>query len=380
MQDELELRLAVRERGVQAAAVANLRSGVLVTDPNLPDNPIIFANPGFLALTGYDYGEVIGRNCRFLQGAHSDPGTVAAIHAAVAERRPFHGELLNYRRDGTPFWNELTITPVLGADGRLLNFVGLQTDVTERKRTADQLQESFDRLRALERQRDNLTDMIIHDLRSPLTVVLGNLELLAMDPVPALGSEELDMIAQAREGARALQRMITSLLDVSRLEAGEMPMELRPVDLRNVVAAATDPLIPLVAPRSCGRDLPPVPVRVVCDAQIIQRVIGNLVTNAIKFTPHDGRIDIAVTLAPGRARVSVRDTGQGIPVEFRSRVFEKFGQVESRKHRHSTGLGLTFCKLAVEAHGGSIGVDTAVGTGSTFWFELRRADEVGPAS
>lgn len=142
-QAELAFTQAVRENDRLAAAISHLSTGVVITDPNLPDNPIIFVNSGFTRTTGYSAEEVLGHNCRFLQGPDTDWHTVDQLRQAVAEGRPFTGVLLNYRKDGTPFWNELLINPVFDSRGTLLSFVGLQTDVTARK----QAEETLERLR-----------------------------------------------------------------------------------------------------------------------------------------------------------------------------------------------------------------------------------------
>jgi len=134
------LRRAARENSLLAAAVANLETCVVITDPHQSDNPIVFYNPGFTALTGYGADEILGRNCRFLQGPDTDPATIGRIGAAVAAQRPFRDVLLNYRRDGTPFWNELLINPVYDAEGSLTHFVGIQTDVTARIHLKEALQ------------------------------------------------------------------------------------------------------------------------------------------------------------------------------------------------------------------------------------------------
>jgi PAS domain S-box-containing protein len=130
---EALLRQTLRENSQLATAVATLPSGVVITDPSLPDNPIIFANPGFYETTQYSADEIIGYNCRFLQGPETDPAMVKEIRDAIAERRPFRGMILNYRKDGTPFVDELSINPVFDEMGQLLSFVGLQNDVTERE-------------------------------------------------------------------------------------------------------------------------------------------------------------------------------------------------------------------------------------------------------
>lgn len=138
------------ERAIQQAAIENLRlaravnavaDGVLITDPTQPNNPIIYANPAFSRITGYDAEEVIGKNCRFLQGADTDPTVVAQLKQAIAEQREIQTTVLNYRKDGQPFWNELKISPIFADNGSLLYFVGIQTDITQRKQAAQQLQE-----------------------------------------------------------------------------------------------------------------------------------------------------------------------------------------------------------------------------------------------
>ncbi len=132
-ESEAMLRQTSQENSRLSTAVATLSSGVVITDPNLPDNPIIFANPGFYEITQYSAEEIIGYNCRFLQGRETDPGIVKEIRDAIAEQRRFTGTILNYRKDGTPFVDELSISPVFDEAGQLMNFVGLQNDVTERE-------------------------------------------------------------------------------------------------------------------------------------------------------------------------------------------------------------------------------------------------------
>jgi len=145
------LRKAAEENERLAAAIASLATGVVITDPNAPDNPVVFANPAFLRMTGYDAGEVIGRNLRFLQGPDTDPLVVAEVRQAVAAGRSCEVVLLNYRKDGTPFWNQLTINPVHNDAGVLTHFIGLQTDVTDRIAAEDALARRNRELAALHR-------------------------------------------------------------------------------------------------------------------------------------------------------------------------------------------------------------------------------------
>jgi PAS domain S-box-containing protein len=370
--DELQLRIALREKSQHMAAIEHLRAGVLVTDPVAPDNPIIFCNPGFNNMTGYSPEEVLGRNCRFLQGPEADPVVVAEIRTAIDERRLFNGLIRNRRRNGEVFWNDLTITPVFDANGELLSFVGLQQDVTDVKNARDDLAASYAELRKLQELRDNLTHMIIHDLRSPLTGVIGYLDLFKRRSAAKLDAKELGYINTAAGAAENLNEMITSLLDTNRLESGEMPLDLRAHDVSEIVRTATQSLAASFGERKVTSDLADAGQVAFCDADLVRRIISNLLTNALKFTSAKGIFGIHVAPRGDFIEVSVSDTGPGIPAEHLGKIFEKFGQVESGGTRHSTGLGLTFCKLAVEAQGGAIGVDSAPGEGSRFWFTLPR--------
>lgn len=136
---EASLRKAAANNLQLAQALAAASDGVVITDPNQPDNPIIYANPAFSRITGYHVEEIMGRNCRFLQGADTDPEAIAQIRQAIAERREVKATLLNYRVCGQPFWNELKISPVFSAEGDLLYFIGIQTDITERKQLEAEL-------------------------------------------------------------------------------------------------------------------------------------------------------------------------------------------------------------------------------------------------
>jgi signal transduction histidine kinase len=167
--------------------------------------------------------------------------------------------------------------------------------------------------------------------------------------------------------------MVNSLLDISRMEAGQLPLNLAECNVAEIISEVLGKLGPLKAKRRIIVDMPE-SLRVTADRNLIVRLIQNLTDNAFGFTPEDGQVCIGAQRQKDHIRVFVADNGLGIPSEYQERIFEKFGQVEARKNgrKYSTGLGLTFCKLAVEAHGGRIGVDSEVGKGSTFWFELPR--------
>jgi two-component system sensor histidine kinase/response regulator len=217
--------------------------------------------------------------------------------------------------------------------------------------------------------------MIVHDLRSPLTAVTGYMEILAA--TGKLTPTEAKFVAEAQRGANDLRDMITTLLDVGRFEAGEMPVRLQTHDVIQIARKAVSRFSPALKKRTMHCDVPSSPVLISCDADVIRRVLENLISNAVKFTPTDGRVRLKIQPNAADVTIAVSDSGQGIPPDQYERIFEKFGQTETgQEHRHSTGLGLTFCRLAVEAHGGKIGVQSEPGKGSTFWLTLPIRDHV----
>ena len=242
----------------------------------------------------------------------------------------------------------------------------------ELHRQRRKLKENYEQLRRLEELRDNLVHMVVHDLRNPLTGISGFLDLALALEKETLTEDGLEYLQTAKQSTTAVIDMVNAVLDVSKIEAGEMKLHLVECDLVRIASDLMSGMQSLKEAREMILDAPAAPVTVVADKDLILRVIQNLLGNALKFTPSDGWIRLGIEPDENRVCVRVRDNGPGIPMEYRERIFEKFGQVEARANRQkfSTGLGLTFCKLAVEAHGGSIGVESEVGEGSTFWFAL----------
>ena len=237
----------------------------------------------------------------------------------------------------------------------------------------ERLHRSNQELRESERLRQSLTDMLVHDLRNPITALLGVLDLLGMTLGDKLTSMHQQLLSNARHSGHTLITLVSEMLDVSKMEAGKLQLTPEPVDISALLqenAAAVEGLMQLEGQTlrlEAEPGLPPV----TCDRHLIGRVIANLLSNAIKHTPAEGVITLRMERRPVEVIISVVDTGSGIPPEYLGRIFEKFTQAEkdARAHR-GTGLGLTFCKMAIEAHGGRIWAESAVGQGSTFSFAL----------
>jgi len=247
------------------------------------------------------------------------------------------------------------------------------------KRLYDQVQQDLDRLRELEKLQDNLTHMIVHDMRSPLMIVDWSYDFLLKEK-NQLNPQQADYIAMGQSCCHELVEMVNSLLDISRMESGKMPLNRTPCDLLDIARKAAESVAVLALKKELTILVEGDEASVVVDRDILCRVFVNLLGNAIKFSPEGSTITIGINPDGETIRATVTDQGCGIPPEYHAIIFEKFGQVGSRIHeqKHSSGLGLTFCKLAVEAHGGLIGIESPstglragdAGKGSTFWFTI----------
>jgi signal transduction histidine kinase len=234
-----------------------------------------------------------------------------------------------------------------------------------------ELDASYHKLRELERLRHDLIHMLAHDMRSPLMGISGYLELLEIDR-EILSQDHRDFVARALDATRTLVRHVDAMLDVDRLESSRVPIVAAEHDLRRLVERAIAALGPIGASRVTWRPESDPSRLARCDAELVTRVVGNLISNALIYSDEDQTVEVAIRPGEnGAARVEVRDRGPGVPPDLRPRLFEKYvARGVARGRTRSMGLGLAFCRLAVEAHGGRIGFDSPEGGGATFWFEL----------
>ncbi|MFN6954408.1 MAG: ATP-binding protein [Acetobacteraceae bacterium] len=349
------------------AAVAAAPTGIVIADPRLPDCPLVFVNPAFLRMTGYDEAEVLGRNCRFLQGPRTDPKAVAALREAIAARRPITIELLNHRKDGRPFVNELHVGPVFDAAGMLTAFIGIQHDVTER---ANAIAATRRARRAAERANAAKSEMlafVAHEIRTPLAGSLGALGLLADT---GLSPAQRRLLDTARMAGEAMRTTLEDILDLSRAEAGRLALADIAFDPRRVLEEVAATLVPAAEAKgltlSASADAA-VPAAIRGDPARLRQVLLNLADNAVTATA-EGRVAIRLSVRDARLLAEVTDTGPGIPPALRRRLFRRHVQGEGAER--GAGLGLTICRRLVRLMGGRIALDAAPGGGARFRVDL----------
>jgi len=376
-----EAALRLHDRALRAVS-----HGVLITDPNQPDNPILYANAGFEQLTGYHAASVIGMNSRFLHGADTDPAVIRTLHDAVRAGQPCSVELLQYTKRGTSYWSALTLTPVFDDTGRLVQYVSVDVDVSERRALELALQQS-QRMEAVGR----LAGGIAHDFNNLLTVINGYSDVLCAELSRSNPQWEIATeIARAGDRAAVLTRQ---LLAFSRCHTHD----LRVLDLNTLVSGTVSMVRRLIGEDIDVRlDLAVEPTHVRGDSGQLEQVLMNLALNGRDAMPTGGSLLVRVATVTvdatyrrahhdvatlhhvaGRQMPSgeyvvltVADTGTGMDAETAARVFEPF--FTTKDVGKGTGLGLAMVFGVVEASSGYITVDSAVGRGSEFSVYLPR--------
>jgi PAS domain S-box-containing protein len=383
---ELQFAELAQRNAVLASTVASVTSGVVICDATQSDQPIVFVNAAFSRITGYQAAEVMGRNCRFLQGRDTDRETVERMRRAISVGRAITVTLRNYRKDGRTFWNEVNISPLHDESGRLIHFVGILQDATHRIRTEENLREAKDQAEVANRAKSEFLANVSHELRTPLNAILGFTEIMQLEMFGPLGAPQYQTYAKdVHDSGQLLLDIINDILDLSKIEAGRMELFPEAVEasgvfeacLRLVAGRAKDSGVTLSSKLEPG--LPPIRV----DPRAVRQMLANLLTNAIKFTPKGGRVTLAARADGDQVELTVHDTGLGIAAKDIAKVLEPFGQVDnphSRREQQGTGLGLPIVKALVEQSGGGFKLESQVDRGTTVTLRLPIAKETAPAN
>lgn len=334
-----------------------------------------WVNHAFTARTGYTLEDLRGRKPgAVLQGPDSDPETVRAIGQAIRDGRSIEAELINYTRDGEPYWVQVQITPVRDAAGEVERFVAIQSDSTEWRRAQQELEAARERAEAANTAKTLFLATISHEMRTPLNAILGSTDLAGLDvDDPAALRAHLGRIGSSAE---MLLHLISDVLDVSKIEAGQIEIERVPVALESCLRAAVAPVAERARAKGLVFDIgwdPSLPAAIESDPARLRQIVTNLAENAVKFTD-EGFVRVQVgwredaPLGGPSLEILVADSGMGIAEEHHDRVFERFVQADSSTTRRQggAGLGLSIVRALVDALGGDIAIRSRPGAGAEF--------------
>ncbi|MBF0305483.1 MAG: PAS domain S-box protein [Alphaproteobacteria bacterium] len=359
--------MRLRDRAIEASS-----NGIIISCARTPDYPIIYVNPAFERLTGFEAAQVLGRNCRFLQrDGCDDSGELAKIRDGLAARRPVRAILRNWRRDGTMFWNELHLAPVHDEAGQATHFIGIQRDVTELIDGQESLRRAKETAEVANRSKSEFLANMSHELRTPLNAILGYSEAIAAGIFGPMGNDRyLEYVDCIHQSGQHLLELITDILDVSAIEAGKLELHDEPVtlaevaesSLRLVRARAEKGRVKLTSAVDLSLPL------LTADRRRVTQILVNLLSNAVKFTPPDGSVILAARREPdGDLSLTVTDTGIGMDEIGLQIALTPFGQVESAfaRSNEGTGLGLPLTIGLAELHGAKLSITSRKGEGTT---------------
>lgn len=394
------------------ATVVHANDGVIITNANLDDGgpEIIYVNEAFTRISGYEPHEVLGKTPRMLQGPDTDRAVLERLKACLSKGKSFKGELKNYTKDGDAYWLDISIVPIRDESGTITHFTAIERNITqqkefekelcfekekaekeiaERMRVETQMQEYADKLElirfeALDAQKkaeqasaaktEFLANMS-HELRTPMNGIIGMAEIL-MDS--GLDREQRENIETLHGSSETLLSILNDILDISKIEAGELEIETVPFHLNTAIRQIVQLFVPLATDKGVTLDIEQdddLPSVLIGDLGRIQQVLRNLISNALKFT-EKGNITVILrsttqTETP-TLYMAVEDTGVGIPKDKLDAIFEKFTQADTSVTRKfgGTGLGLAITQQLVKLMDGEIGVDSVEGQGSTFSFTI----------
>ncbi len=382
----------VKDVSKQVAAQAQLRVSEerlrVLTDSALdvvwtmsPMGELTYVSPAIEQLRGYTPEEAMKHTID--QTLTPDSQVVSLqyfvdVATAMQQGLPppeFRSELEYWRKDGTRFWTEVLAFPLLGTDGSLVEILGVSRDISQRRLYEDSLRQARQRAEQANAAKTEFLAHVSHEIRTPMGAILALTDLALNTP---LDDHQRDLLSKNKTAGRLLLGIINDILDLSKLEHGQLVLAQLPFDLRDVLQQVSD----LVCDACVSKGLlyeveiaPEVITHRLGDAQRLAQVLLNLVGNAIKFTAQ-GHVRVRVRCVPGdddALRLEVQDTGIGLAPELQDKVFERFvqGDNEATRAQGGTGLGLSICQRLARQMGGDVGVQSQVGVGSTFWTMVR---------
>ncbi|GAB1415169.1 hypothetical protein MASR2M117_05750 [Paludibacter sp.] len=393
--------------------IENSPNMIMITDTEFN---IEYVNPAFCTISGYSYDEITKRTYKFLRVAYENKAANAELWRKIEAKEVWHSEVIDKRKNGELYWQELTINTIDDNNGNLINYVAIMQDVTARKKIEEQIKEINvgleqkikERTAELSITNEFLMNEIItrkkheaelrvarndaekankaksefisrmsHELRTPMNSILGFAQLFSMGELNPMQKKGVEHILNS---GNHLLKLINEVLDISKIESGKLSLSVELVKIKEIIEEAVDLVNPLTVSKhisistdlgACGN------LSIKADKQRLLQVIVNLLNNAIKFNKVNGRVTLKLNIEKGREdktdiiRISIIDTGIGVEKKNLNRLFTPFERMEEATNlAEGTGLGLSIAKELIELMNGTIGVESEIGEGSTFYILL----------
>ncbi len=371
-----ELKQKEEQLNIQSTALNAAANAVVITNNS---GKIEWVNLAFTKLTGYTLEEVTGENPHTIKSGKHDAAFYKDLWNTILAGKVWQGEMINKRKDGGEYTEEMTITPLLDNNGDIIRFIAIKQDITERKKFEEELIIAKAEAEQANLAKSEFLSRMSHELRTPMNSILGYAQLMDMGELKPAHKKGVDHILKS---GKHLLDLINEVLDISKIEAGHISLSLEPIAICSLVREIMD----VVSPMAAGEQITLETVTldklfVKADRQRLKQVLLNLVNNAIKYNRQNGFVKINCELTEAAekqnptVRISISDSGGGISPEDMIKLFNPFERIGAEKtETEGTGLGLAVAKKLIEAMHGTIGVESELGKGSTFWIELPQTE------
>ena len=367
--DITEQKKRAEELRLLQSVVVHTNDAVIITEAEPVDAPgprILYVNEAFTHITGYTPDEVLGKTPRILQGPKTDQAELQKVRAALSRWESVTVEVINYRKDGSEFWNEFNLVPVADAKGWYTHWVGVQRDTTARKR-ADEIRLALEREKELSALKTRFFSMASHEFRTPLSTALAAAQVLENSQNEWDNTEKrLRNLHRIQDAVKNMVHLLDDILTINRAEAGSLAFHPKPINLEEYCRYFIEEIQLSAGPKhsllfSCKGK----PVVASLDEKLLHSILSNLLSNAIKYSPKGGDVSLALAFQPDTVMLTVCDQGIGMTPEDQKQLFEPFHRGKNAHAIPGTGLGLVVVKKCVDLHQGKIDIKTEVGVGTS---------------
>ena len=369
-QHGLEILKAEEQNRKLLMALEQSPAHIIITDIK---GQIEYVNSKYTEVTGFTFDEVRGKTHQLFNLEHSNEQYFALMWENILSGKIWSGELINWKKNGTSFWEHTSISPIKNENGEITHFVAVKEDISQRKQLESELIEAKERAERSDKLKEAFLQNLSHEIRTPLNAIVGFSGILNEDN--SLTDEQKGFTTVIMESSAQLLSIVSDILTISRIQIGQEFLSIKPVRLNDML----DQLFTIFNPKANKRNIqflihkgnnnPNFEIKT--DEPKVYQILTNLLNNAIKFT-QKGSIDCGYSIKNNFIEFYIKDTGIGIKPENFEIIFERFGQAELTISRNygGTGLGLAIAKSYVDILQGSISVESDIDKGSTFYFSI----------